>query len=145
MALVDCGWDWLKASESSALREGSGSNLTVLENTDPELLEDDLGGDDVGGLNVDDDVTLVNVDHQGALVVFSNSSFLGSSFSFVNVRLQMLDSIGQIQHLSENKVNQLWLVTRMKFKLILTEICPVKMTKVLVVIVAKKSLNICLQ
>ena len=72
----------------------------MLENTDPELLEDDLGGDDVGGLNVDDDVTLVNVDHQGALVVFS-SSFLGSSFSFVNVRLQMLDSIGQLQYLSE--------------------------------------------
>merc|ERR1719166_713958 len=27
IALVDCGWDWLKASESSALREGSGSTL----------------------------------------------------------------------------------------------------------------------
>ena len=73
----------------------------MLENTDPELLEDKLGGDDVGGLDVDDDVTLVNVDHQGALVVFSSSSFLGSSFSFVNVRLQMLDSIGQLQYLSE--------------------------------------------
>ena len=47
----------------------------MLENTDPELLEDKLGGDDVGGLDVDDDVTLVNVDHQGALVVFSSSFF----------------------------------------------------------------------
>ena len=75
MALVDCGWDWLRASGSSLLKEGSGSNLTVLENTDPGLLEDDLGGDDVMGLVVDDDVTLVNVDHQGALVVFSSSFF----------------------------------------------------------------------
>ena len=107
MALVDCGWDWLRASESSALKEGSGSNLTVLENTDPELLKDKLGWDDVGGLDVDDDVTLLNVDHQGALVVFSSSSFLGSSFSFVNVRLQMLDSIGQLHYISENKVNQI--------------------------------------
>ena len=69
----------------------------MLENTDPELLEDDLGGDDVMGLDVGEVVTLVKVAHQGALVVFSSSSsFLGSSFSFVNVRLQELEEVNQI-------------------------------------------------
>ena len=84
------GWDTTVStsgsSSSSTLRDGSGSNLTVLENTGAELLDDD---GDVVGLGVGADVTLVNVDHQGALVVCS-SFFSGSSFSFVKVRLQII-------------------------------------------------------